>query len=71
MALPREASLGILERASRAVGSWLEGPPGFSLPVGPSQGVFFAGVLFTMGLFTSWEVPGCLQPMDTLQQLAQ
>lgn len=28
------------------------------------------GVLFTMGLFTSWEVPGCLQPMDTLQQLA-
>lgn len=28
------------------------------------QGVFFAGILFSMGLFTSWEVPGCLQPMD-------
>ena len=43
----------------------LAGPP--LRPAVPSQGVFFAGVLFTMGLFTSWEVPGCLQPMDTLQ----
>jgi len=34
-----------------------------ALPREASLGVFFMGVLFTMGLFTSWEVPGCLQPM--------
>jgi len=34
-----------------------------AIPREASLGVFFAGVLFTMGLFTSWDVPGCLQPM--------
>ncbi|CAK9079511.1 Niemann-Pick C1 protein [Durusdinium trenchii] len=34
-----------------------------AIPREASLGVFFAGILFSMGLFTSWEVPGCLQPM--------
>ena len=31
-------------------------------------GLFFAGVLFTAGLLTCWEVPGCLQPMAARMQ---
>ncbi|CAJ1340967.1 unnamed protein product [Effrenium voratum] len=34
-----------------------------AIPREASLGLFFAGVLFTAGLLTCWEVPGCLQPM--------
>ena len=30
----------------------------------PALGLLFAGILFTMGLVTTWEVPGCLQPVE-------
>ena len=30
----------------------------------PAVGLLFAGILFTMGLVTTWEVPGCLQPVE-------
>ncbi|CAE7637491.1 NPC1 [Symbiodinium sp. CCMP2456] len=33
------------------------------IPREASLSLLFAGILFTMGLVTTWEVPGCLQPV--------